>query len=117
MLFNRLALTCLVISTKFIDEHSFPNIHYAIIGGISTKELAFLERELLKMVDYDLLVKPKEYKKHHFDIKTQYAQLKKLIKLHQHMSHKIIPTQVIPLSRHASQQTVSSHSVGLLEPI
>ena len=52
----RLTLTALVITVKFYDDNFYENKIYAKFGGISTKELAFLEKEFLKMIDFDLMV-------------------------------------------------------------
>ena len=52
----RLALTGLVIAIKFNEDLFYQNKVYAEIGGITAQELAFLEKEFLKMIEFDLLV-------------------------------------------------------------
>ncbi len=52
----RLSFTAMVVAIKFFDDIYYMNSLYAKIGGISTKELNFLEISFLKMIRYDLLV-------------------------------------------------------------
>lgn len=52
----RLTLTGLVIAIKFNEDLFYQNKVYADIGGITTQELAYLEKEFLKMIGFDLLV-------------------------------------------------------------
>ena len=52
----RLTLTGLVVCIKFYSDSFYQNKFYAAIGGISTKELSFLEKEFLKMIKFDLLI-------------------------------------------------------------
>jgi hypothetical protein len=47
----------LVVGIKFYEDNYFENSIYAKIGGISVQEMTFLEKEFLKMIDFELLIK------------------------------------------------------------
>jgi hypothetical protein len=59
--FHRIVLTCLVLAVKSSEDTYYSNAFYAKLGGISTKELAILEIDLLTMIDYRLFVRPALY--------------------------------------------------------
>ncbi|MHB1948300.1 MAG: cyclin [Gammaproteobacteria bacterium] len=51
---HRLALTSLLLAHKQIDDQIYNNAMFANVGGIKTKELNQLERELLQALDHTL---------------------------------------------------------------
>lgn len=54
---HRLVITAVVISAKFIDHAWYSNSYYARVGGISTVgEMNLLEVQMLKLLDYRVLV-------------------------------------------------------------
>lgn len=54
---HRLVITAVVISAKFIDHACYSNAYYARIGGISSVgEMNILEVEMLKLLNYRVLV-------------------------------------------------------------
>jgi hypothetical protein len=50
------------------------------MGGITAKELASLELEFLLLINYRLLVSPKEFKHYLEGIKNRYKQHRKALK-------------------------------------
>ena len=46
---HRLLLAILLISSKIYEDTSFSNTYYAYIGGVSLRELNFLEKSLLNL--------------------------------------------------------------------
>ncbi len=58
---HRLLITALVISAKFVEHAWYSNRYYAAVGGISSvEEMNCLEIEMLKLLDYRVLVAPAE---------------------------------------------------------
>lgn len=58
---HRLLITALVISAKFVEHAWYSNKYYAAVGGISSvREMNNLEVEMLKLLDYRVLVTPSE---------------------------------------------------------
>lgn len=58
---HRLLITAVVISAKFLDHAWFSNSYYARVGGIATvAEMNVLEVQMLKLLDYHVLVSPAE---------------------------------------------------------
>lgn len=53
---HRLVLTGVLLSAKFLDDHYFNNAFYAKVGGVSTAELNRLEVEMLRLLNFRLLV-------------------------------------------------------------
>ena len=58
---HRMLITAVMISAKFLDHAWYSNSYYAKVGGIpSVDELNFLEVQMLKLLDYRILVSPEE---------------------------------------------------------
>ncbi|KAL8141285.1 hypothetical protein V2J09_007306 [Rumex salicifolius] len=55
---HRLLITSVLIAAKFMDDMYYNNAYYARIGGISTKEINFLEVEFLFGLGFRLNVNP-----------------------------------------------------------
>jgi Cyclin len=67
----------MVIAIKFFDDNFYLNSIYAKIGGISVKELAFLERNFLKMVKYELLIEKETFDDFYKEMVQNYKLLEK----------------------------------------
>lgn len=59
--FNRLSLAAVLLAIKYNEDYYFDNKHYAKIGGITLKELNYLERAMLGLMNYELCVSAGEY--------------------------------------------------------
>lgn len=46
----------IIIAVKFFEDKYYKNEYYAKVGGISLKELNFLEIEFLKLIDFNLFI-------------------------------------------------------------
>ena len=58
---HRLLITAIVVSVKLLDTAYYSNKYYATVGGVPTvAEMNLLERELLKLLQYDLYVAPEQ---------------------------------------------------------
>lgn len=55
---HRLLITSVMVAAKFMDDMYYNNAYYAKIGGISTKEMNFLELEFLFGLGFRLNVTP-----------------------------------------------------------
>ncbi|PXF40786.1 Cyclin-U4-1 [Gracilariopsis chorda] len=59
---HRLLCTALMLATKWHDDVSYDNSHYAAVGGIaSTKEMNVLELHMLRVLDHALFVNSHTY--------------------------------------------------------
>lgn len=58
---HRLILTAVMVAAKFHDDIFYSNIHYATVGGVSARELGFMERRFLQLLDWQLLVQTEEF--------------------------------------------------------
>lgn len=59
--YNRLLITCIVVSAKFLEMAWYSSSHYAKVGGIATPDhLNRLEMELLKVLDFRAFVSQRE---------------------------------------------------------
>lgn len=70
---HRLVMTSIVIAAKFFDDRYFSNGFYAKVGGLSVKELNFLEREFLLTIQFELYVKPSTYQLYYNQLSTHPA--------------------------------------------
>lgn len=61
---HRLFLTALVLSLKFLEDKYFKNSVYAQVGGIYLDEINLLEKQLLILLEYRLVISPAEYDKY-----------------------------------------------------
>ncbi|KAF4364962.1 hypothetical protein G4B88_021779 [Cannabis sativa] len=55
---HRLLITSVMVAAKFMDDMYYNNAYYAKVGGISTKEMNFLEVDFLFGVGFQLNVTP-----------------------------------------------------------
>lgn len=55
---HRLLISGVVLAAKFLDDRQYSNVHYAKVGGISTRELNMLEFEMLCQLDFSVFVQP-----------------------------------------------------------
>ncbi|XP_073525907.1 uncharacterized protein [Phyllobates terribilis] len=58
---HRLLITSVLIAAKFMDDMYYNNAYYARIGGISTKEMNFLEVEFLFGLGFRLNISPSTF--------------------------------------------------------
>ena len=58
---HRLLIACVVLGSKFCDDHFKKNSFYARVGGFTVEELNEMEVELLRKLDYELFVGKSEY--------------------------------------------------------
>uniref|UniRef100_A0A7S1TIJ0 Cyclin n=1 Tax=Compsopogon caeruleus TaxID=31354 RepID=A0A7S1TIJ0_9RHOD len=59
---HRLFLTALVLAIKFLDEPIYDNGFYARVGGLSSlREMNDLEKEMLRVLNFDVFVSEDEY--------------------------------------------------------
>lgn len=49
-------IASIMLAAKFLDDQFFKNDYYARIGGITVKEINVSEMELLKVLDYQLMI-------------------------------------------------------------
>jgi hypothetical protein len=70
----RLTLVSLVLSIKFNEDIYFENSHYAEFGGISTKELAYLEKKFLQYIGYKMMVNPEKFKRNYYQIVNKFKE-------------------------------------------
>lgn len=54
---HRILLVACVLARKYHEDDGYTNAHYAIIGGLCTKELCLLEMYFCKLIGYKLFVK------------------------------------------------------------
>ncbi|CBI16684.3 hypothetical protein AAG906_038667 [Vitis piasezkii] len=55
---HRLLITGVMVAAKFMDDMYYNNAYYAKVGGISTREMNFLEVDFLFGLAFDLNVTP-----------------------------------------------------------
>lgn len=56
------------VAAKFLDDSYYPNLFYSQIGGITLKELNFLEVEFLFGLNFSLHVTPLEYRRYYMGL-------------------------------------------------
>eukprot|EP00831_Metopus_contortus_P082385 TRINITY_DN8891_c0_g1_i3.p1 TRINITY_DN8891_c0_g1~~TRINITY_DN8891_c0_g1_i3.p1 ORF type:complete len:207 (+),score=5.98 TRINITY_DN8891_c0_g1_i3:98-718(+) len=66
---HRLILSALVVAIKYLDDEYYTLIDYAKIGGISAREMAFLEAEFLKYLRYSLYISQELFEEYEFQIR------------------------------------------------
>jgi hypothetical protein len=62
---HRLLLAILLIASKIYEDISFSNSYYAYIGGVSLKEINFLEKSILEDLDWNVYVFNDEISKYY----------------------------------------------------
>ncbi|PVU85702.1 hypothetical protein BB559_006859 [Furculomyces boomerangus] len=70
---HRMIITSLVIGHKLCSDIFYSNERYGKIGGISTHELNMLEMEILFLIKFDLVVRPREMQKMGETLLSQYV--------------------------------------------
>lgn len=58
---HRLVLTAVVLATKLMEDVLYDNAHFAKVGGVDVSELNMLELDMLKVLNFDLFIKPEEF--------------------------------------------------------
>ncbi|KAH6813080.1 cyclin p4 [Perilla frutescens var. frutescens] len=58
---HRLLITSIMLSAKFMDDMYYNNAYYAKVGGISTREINFLEVDFLFGLGFHLNVTPSTF--------------------------------------------------------
>lgn len=62
---HRLSFFAVMLATKFHDDEWYSNTFYAKLAGLPIKEMNMLELKFLKILDFKMLVEPKEYQFYH----------------------------------------------------
>ncbi|XP_073028447.1 cyclin-U4-1-like [Primulina eburnea] len=78
---HRLLIASVMVSAKFMDDMYYNNAYYAKVGGISTREMNFLEVDFLFGLGFHLNVTPSTFH-------TYYSYLQKEMMLHPHITAK-----------------------------
>ncbi|XP_075519265.1 cyclin-U4-1-like [Primulina tabacum] len=78
---HRLLIASVMVSAKFMDDMYYNNAYFAKVGGISTREMNFLEVDFLFGLGFHLNVTPSTFH-------TYYSYLQKERMLHPHISAK-----------------------------
>ncbi|XP_073147680.1 cyclin-U4-1 [Henckelia pumila] len=78
---HRLLIASVMVSAKFMDDMYYNNAYYAKVGGISTREMNFLEVDFLFGLGFHLNVTPSTFH-------TYYSYLQKEMMLHPHIDAK-----------------------------
>ena len=63
-LYNSLVMATLIVSIKFNDDVFFNNEFYSKVAGISCLEINNLEKEFLKMIDFNIHIEDEEFEKY-----------------------------------------------------
>jgi len=58
---HSLLLTSVMLAAKFHDDQYHSNAHYALVGGVQVSDLNALERQFLRLLNWNLYVHPEEY--------------------------------------------------------
>ena len=61
---HRLIITAVTVSTKFSSDFFYSNSRYSKVGGISLKEMNYLEIQFLILCDFNLLISIEEFEKY-----------------------------------------------------
>ena len=61
---HKLIITSMLVSIKYNEDEYFSNNFYAKVGGISVKDLDFLEYVFLTLIDFQLFVDEDLYNKY-----------------------------------------------------
>ena len=71
---HRLILLTTVIAIKYLDDLYADNKFYAIIGGITLKELNLLETDILRLLSYELYVDPELFSQYYTELEFYYQK-------------------------------------------
>lgn len=61
---HRLIITAVTVSTKFSSDFFYSNSRYSKVGGISLKEMNYLEVQFLILCDFNLLISIEEFERY-----------------------------------------------------
>ena len=61
---HRLIITAVTVSTKFSSDFFYSNSRYSKVGGISLKEMNYLEVQFLILCDFNLLISVEEFERY-----------------------------------------------------
>ena len=68
---RRIVLITLWIGSKIWDDDSLENIHFPkVMGDITLKDISTLEQTFLNLIEYDIIIRGKEYAKYYFIMTT-----------------------------------------------
>ncbi|KAK6832171.1 hypothetical protein RU639_002513 [Aspergillus parasiticus] len=65
---HRLLLSCALVASKCISDFAWPNQSFASAGGVSAAEMAILELELLKYLEWDVAPHQEQLSECYFDL-------------------------------------------------
>ncbi|AEC10461.1 Cyclin-U4-1 [Arabidopsis thaliana] len=82
---HRLLITSVMVAAKFLDDLYYNNAYYAKVGGISTKEMNFLELDFLFGLGFELNVTPNTFN-------AYFSYLQKEMTLLQPLSLVVVPS-------------------------
>jgi hypothetical protein len=75
---RRIVLITLWIGSKIWDDDSLENVHFPkVMPDVSLKDISMLEKNFLNLIDYDVIIKGKEYAKYYFIMTTLGEESKK----------------------------------------
>jgi hypothetical protein len=64
MSIHRILITCFMLADKFTDDNHHSNLFFAMVGGISLKEINQMEVKVLFILDFNFVVTPAEFNTH-----------------------------------------------------
>merc|ERR1711964_553292 len=70
---HRLLATALLLAAKMQDDTFYTNTYYAQVAGLSLQEFNKLEAEMLRLLDWNVYVPPKEYANYMRSVTTAVA--------------------------------------------
>lgn len=71
---HRLIITSVCVAAKFLEDSYYPNQFYSQLGGITLKELNFLEVEFLFGLNFALHVTPHEFRRYDMGLSSRPLQ-------------------------------------------
>ena len=60
----RILFTAILVSIKYNEDVIYDNLYYAKIAGLPVKEINYLERKFLEIINYDLFVSDELFQKY-----------------------------------------------------
>ncbi|KAF9063349.1 hypothetical protein BDP27DRAFT_1232246, partial [Rhodocollybia butyracea] len=76
MALERAFLGALIIASKYLNDCTFKNMHWALCTGIfRTQDIGLIEREFLDVLDWDLRISEDDILAHYVDIYTRLSGL------------------------------------------
>lgn len=75
---RRVVLITLCIGSKIWDDDSLENVHFPkVMPDVTVKDISTLEKTFLDLIEYDVIIKCKEYAKYYFIMTTLGEESKK----------------------------------------